>query len=105
MKEELWLAVDGHGNEYAFNNRPWRDFPNLDLRVKWGQQWVSDPNKSMDKRVKLPKGTIEKMIGRVLTYKDDPFLLEYEDYGNYTETRPEVLNNEPDEWPMLEEWK
>ena len=91
MKEQTWLAVDGHGNEYAFNREPWRNFPNLDLRVKWGQSWVSDPEQSMDKRVKLPKGSIELLTGRVLTYKDEPVLLEYEDYGDYVETRPEVL--------------
>jgi hypothetical protein len=100
MKEQTWLAVDGHGNEYAFNSKPWRDFPNLDLRVKWGQRWVSDSMQSMDKRVKLPKGSIELLTGRVLTYKDEPVLLEYEDYGNYVETRPEVLGKDNDTWPL-----
>ena len=102
MKEETWIAVDGHGNEYAFNREPWRDFPNLDLRVKWGQRWVNDTSNSpglLRYGVKLPKGTIERMIGRVLTYADAPVLVEYEEYGNYEENRPEVLNPELDSWP------
>jgi hypothetical protein len=90
----LWLAVDGHGREYGFSKEPWRDFPNLDLRVKWGQSWKSDPDSCMEKKVMFPKGTIEKLIGRTLSYSDDPVLIEFEDYGNYNETRPEVLNSE-----------
>lgn len=95
--EKTWFAVDGHGREYAFDKKcPRRDFPNLDLRVKWGQRWISGVD---DKGVMLPKGSIEIMIGRKLTYADDPVLVEYDDYGNYTETRPDVLNAEPDNWP------
>lgn len=101
MKQQTWFAVDGHGNEYAFAKRPWRNFPNLDLRVKWGQNWVSDPEPNMDARVKLPKGTIKLVVGRELTYADNPVLIEYEDYGNYTETRPEVLNPKPGNWPNI----
>jgi hypothetical protein len=101
MTEQCWVAVDGHGNEYIFSRKPWRDFPNLDLRVKWGQNWISDPEPNMDKRIKLPKGTVELLTGRALTYSNEPVLLEFEDYGNYVETRPEVLNPEPDTWPSV----
>ena len=100
MKEQIWLAVDGHGREYAFSEKPWRDFPNLDLRVKWGQRWITDSVLTKQgKGVMLPKGTIESMSGRVLTYADEPLLIEFDDYGNYEETRPEVLNKTDDGWP------
>ena len=106
MKEETFVAVDGHGNEYAFNEEPKRAFPNLDLMVRWGQRWMVgtsiDPARSRN-GVKLPKGTIKMLTGRVLTYADDPICIEFEDYGNYVETRPEVLN--PAEWPIPEDWK
>lgn len=94
MTEKLWVAVDGHGNEYAFSKKPSRDFPNLDLRVKWGQRWVSGSScdTGMERYgVKLPKGTIEYFTGKKITYIDEPVLVSFEDYGNYTETRPEVL--------------
>lgn len=103
MTKQLWLAVDGHGREYGFAKKPWRNFPNLDLQVKWGQSWVSDSFSNMDIRVMLPKGTVEKIIGRSLSYSDDPVLVEFEDYGDYEETRPDVLNPESDTWPKEEE--
>ena len=101
--EETWLAVDGHGVEYAFNEEPTRDFPNLDLRAKWGQRWLvgtsCDPYKTRC-GVKLPKGTIKSLTGKQLTYSDEPILFEFDDYGDYIETRPEVLKPE-DSWPEI----
>lgn len=41
--------------------------------------------------MKVPKGTIAAIIGKRLTYADEPVLVEFDDYGNYTETRPECL--------------
>ena len=32
-KEETWVAVDGHGDERAFNKKPLRDYPNMNLEV------------------------------------------------------------------------
>ena len=104
MKEETWVAVDGHGNEYAFPERPHRDFPNMDLRVKWGRRWrigTSIDPPIVRNGVKLPIGTIETLSGKVLTYNDEPIQLEIEDYGNYEEIRPEVLKSDssiPDSW-------
>lgn len=31
--EETWVAVDGHGDERAFNEKPYRDFPYMNLEV------------------------------------------------------------------------
>ena len=101
--EETWLAVDGHGVEYAFNEEPIRDFPNLDLRVKWGQRWLVGTSRDPYKTrcgVKLPKGTIKSLIGKQLTYSDEPILLEFDDYGDYIETRPEVFKPD-DPWPEI----
>ena len=106
MEEETWVAVDGHGNEYAFPEKPHRDFPNMDLRMRWGQRWrigTSVDPPIVRNGVKLPKGTIESLIGIALTYDNDPIQIEIEDYGIYVETRPEILNSDknldlPEEW-------
>ena len=103
MKRKLWLAVDGHGREWGFEREPIKDFPNLDLRVSWGQMWKSDSDSAMDKRLMFPQGTIEKLIGRTLSYADDPVLVEFEDYGNYEETRAEILHPDDDSWPEIPE--
>ena len=101
MKNQCWFAVDGHGNEYVFNEKPVKDFPNLDLRVKWGQRWAvgtsCDPS-CWRYGVLLPKGTIKQLTGSSLTYNDNPISLEFEDYGNYIETRPEVLSSDTRIW-------
>jgi len=69
-----WVAVDGHGREFMFSKKPYKSFPCMDLEVMWGQAWVVD---SIDSPygVLLPNGTIEKLIGRKLTYSDEPVQL------------------------------
>ena len=74
-KEETWVAVDGHGDERIFSIEPWRSFPNMDLSVLWGQRWATDCDSSFNKTqfgTLLPKGTIKKLIGKELTYADEP---------------------------------
>lgn len=73
MEEESWICVDGHGDERIFPREPRRQFPRLDLEVLWGQRWTTD---SFDIEYKwgvlLPKGTIKHLIGKEMTYSDEP---------------------------------
>lgn len=74
--EETWLAVDGHGDERAFNKKPLRDYPNMSLEVLWGQRWrTASVVVGEGSGVRLPKGTIKHLIGRDLTYSDEPVKL------------------------------
>lgn len=72
-KEESWVCVDGHGDERIFLGKPHKYFPNIDLKVDWGQRWITDPVDTEYKRgTLLPKGTIKSLIGKEMTYGDEP---------------------------------
>ena len=74
--EETWVAVDGHGDERVFNEKPYSDFPNMDFEVLWGQRWRVKAMFDGDGcGVRLPKGTIKHLVGRELTYNDEPVRL------------------------------
>lgn len=71
--EESWVCVDGHGDERIFPCEPHRSFPRLNLEVRWGQIWTTDSlEKEYKKGVLLPKGTIKSLIGKEMTYSDEP---------------------------------
>ena len=71
--EEIWVCVDGHGDERIFPRKPHRNFPNLQLDVMWGQRWTTYClEKEYERGTLLPKGTIKKLIGREMTYCDEP---------------------------------
>ena len=57
-----YLAVDEEGNETIFNTCPIRSI----YRNKWGY-WFSEASS-----VWMKKGTIEKLIGKELTWEDEP---------------------------------
>lgn len=57
-----WLAVCDNGDEYIFKSKQ------LHL-------WLE-----LDKGIKLPKGSIEKLIGKKLTWRDEP--VEFNDIIN-----------------------
>ena len=75
-KEESWVCVDGHGDERIFPSKPYKDYPNMDLNVNWGQRWITG---AIDIKygygVLLPPGTIKFLIGKELTYNDEPVKL------------------------------
>ena len=75
-KEEAWVCVDGHGDERIFPSKPYKDYPNMELSVNWGQRWITG---AVDIKyrygVLLPPGTIKFFIGKELTYKDEPVKL------------------------------
>lgn len=62
-----WVAVDYENNEFIYDYHP------IDLRYKrngvFHQTWFPD-EESVE--IKLPKGSIEKLIGRKLTWEDEP---------------------------------
>lgn len=62
-----WLAVDKNGGEWIFDDKPVRVYGSyFDLP----QYWYVCSNK-----VLLPKGTIKKLIGRELSWDDEPVKL------------------------------
>lgn len=59
----VYLAVDKYGNEFVFESKPRKN--------KWW--WVLDPKDSVV--IELPKGSIFKLIGKNLTWDNEPFQL------------------------------
>lgn len=60
-----WVAVDKNGDEYVYSYEPHRDC------CKGLELWMSDGD-----CVELPKGSIKKLIGKELTWSDEPVHLE-----------------------------
>lgn len=59
-----WLAVNEDGREFIFQSEPDRFW---DERLKeWNRTDVCNPS------INLPKGSIAKLIGRALTWEDEP---------------------------------
>lgn len=65
----VWLAVDNDGTELIFNEQPYRDYVD-DI---WCIRYIFDSY-----AIKLPKGSIKKLIGRNLTWEDEPIELKNE---------------------------
>lgn len=64
-----YVAVDKNGTEAIFQSEPERDYyPAEDIHF-----WQSADDDSNDNlRIELPSGSIEKLIGRTLTWDDEP---------------------------------
>lgn len=58
----MWLAVNKNGNEVVFKNKPIR---------WWRSVWIVD--EGADDVIEMPTGTIKKLIGKELTWKDEPY--------------------------------
>lgn len=56
-----WVAVDGNIFEVMFDNKPTRN--------KYLHVWQVD---IYNKAILIPKGSIKKLIGRELTWDDEP---------------------------------
>ena len=54
----VWLAVDPDNREWVYDTKPWRDY------VCW-------MNEDYNHCIELPRGTIKKLIGRDLTWRDN----------------------------------
>jgi hypothetical protein len=58
-----WLSVDKNGDEYVHDIKPIRN-----NEYMWWSVWYEDGSNS----VELPKGSIKRLIGRELTWDDEP---------------------------------
>lgn len=58
-----YLAVDKNGLEWVFKNKPEREETSM--------EWVTTESHHFQ-FVNLPQGTIAKIIGRPLTWDDEP---------------------------------
>lgn len=58
-----WLAVDKDGTECICSTEPYRDL----VDFKWCIENLPESN-----AVELPKGSIKKLIGRELSFADEP---------------------------------
>lgn len=82
--DSYWVAVDGPECgpfERMFHHKPVRAYSGADLWIdektkdeiqKHCDQWIGDNDYSMV----LPKGTIKKLIGKDLTWDDEPVKIE-----------------------------
>lgn len=66
-----WLAVEESGLEYIFNDKP----------IRYEHWWfqkpiVNGPRIVLSTMMALPKGTIKKLIGKELTWYDNPIKIE-----------------------------
>ena len=61
-----YLAVDKNGEEYIYNNLPDRKEDRFYNQKSHGEY----------KSIELPKGSIEKLTGRKLTWQDEPQMIE-----------------------------
>lgn len=89
-----WLAVDKDGTEKIFNVKPFRGNTQKDKNHVWGTYVGENYEKWYPKHdgrnedtgdayyqghsIELPKGNIEKIIGRKLTWDDNPVELKEE---------------------------
>lgn len=69
-----FLTVSKAGQEIIWYFKPVRD--------KFFNQWISKERYPFDAFVELPKGSIEKLIGRKMRWKDEPFEFKHNYYEN-----------------------
>lgn len=91
----IWLTADKDGTEKIFNVKPFRGNTQKDRNHIWGTTYVGENYKKWypkhdgrnedtgdanykGRSIELPKGTIVKLIGRNLTWKDEPVELKEE---------------------------
>ena len=77
-----WLAVDKDGKEGIFVFKPYRRNYNWSLSKPYEPKYWTDEDVNdygnKDTRIFLPKGTIKKLIGKDLAWKDEPVELKEE---------------------------
>ena len=59
-----WVAVEPNGDEYIFSEKPERKYF-FHMSSTWSLYDIGDS-------IELPKYSIEKLIGRPLTWEDEP---------------------------------
>lgn len=63
-----WVAVDKNEKEHVYQSLPIR----LIDDEPFGNQWMLSSTSLVTHWVELPKGSIEKLIGKKLTWEDEP---------------------------------
>lgn len=61
-----WVAKDKNGEEYLYEEKPSRGYGCI-----WRAIFYDDKDRNSD-FIELPKGSIKKLIGRELSWSDDP---------------------------------
>lgn len=69
-----WVATHSSGEEGMFLNKPLRG----EVGMWWDTITINSHPCSYDTEIPLPKGSIKKLIGRDLTWEDNPVELKEE---------------------------
>ena len=64
----VWITVDKDGTECVFTHKPKRG-------IKSGEWLIATYDTYGSTFIELPKGSIEKLIGKELTWNDEPVKL------------------------------
>lgn len=64
-----WVATNFNGTEIISPDKPTRDFREWS---DYQEIWIEGEYGKVDYSICLPKGTIRKLIGKELTWEDDP---------------------------------
>lgn len=67
-----WVATDKNGEEYLYEEKPCRGYNCI-----WKATFREDKDRNTD-FIELPKGSIKKLIGRDLSWNDEPVKLKEE---------------------------
>ena len=92
-----WVAVNKDGKEGIFGYKPYRKDPVKSIYKLWEPEYWSDEDVDRygneDTRIELPKGSIKKLIGRELSWENEPvelkadtvekITIDVEDYCRY----------------------
>lgn len=67
-----WLVCGIYGEEFIFNSKPHRTCvcASNDERIEYWEGYRE--GSFTDKPIELPRGSIKKLIGKELTWKDEP---------------------------------
>ena len=73
----IYLAVDGNEYEFMYPVEPFRNYDNNTWIIDIEHMCTEQKGCMILKPTMLPKGSIEKLLGYKLTWKDEPILIDY----------------------------
>ena len=71
-----WVATNANGKEFLFEKKPYRK--GYDKYGYWDSEYWDSEYSDIGGRVLIPKGSIKKLIGRELSWDDEPVELKEE---------------------------